>query len=229
MHFRKAMKRRRFVTSLLAAPAAPAVMSAVQAPPPAKTPQQQPQPQPPTPARQESRQPPTVPNLQLTEVDLTAEPAAHFFTGTQLSTLRKLGNLMMPPMKGHPGSTEAQAPEFLDFLISVSPEDRQKSYQFGLDQLESQAKQEHQKSFCDLDEAAAGAILKPLLVPRPWPQDLPSDPLQSFLAQVHEDLRNATENSREWATAAEKSGHRFTRGFRGSGYYWYPIDPISQG
>ncbi len=166
MHFRKAMKRRRFVTSLLAAPAAPAVMSAVQAPPPAKTPQQQPQPQPPTPARQESRQPPMVPNLQLTEVDLTAEPAAHFFTGTQLSTLRKLGNLMMPPMKGHPGSTEAQAPEFLDFLISVSPEDRQKSYQFGLDQLESQAKQRAPKillrpgrsrSRSDLEAAACTA------------------------------------------------------------------------
>jgi hypothetical protein len=71
--------------------------------------------------------------------------------------------------------------------------------------------------------------LRPLLVVRPWAEDFPSDPLQKFIAQVHEDLRAATENSREWAAASEKSGRRFTRGFRGSGYYWFPIDPISQG
>lgn len=223
------MKRRRFVQSLLAAPAVPTAVAAIQAPPPANAPQQQPQPQANTPARQDSRQPPEVPKLKVTEVDLTAEPSPHFFSTVQFATVRKLGATLMPPLKNNPGALEAQAPEFLDFLISVSPADRQKSYQFGLDQLESQAKQKYQKSFCDLDGPQMDAILKPLLVARPWPQDLPADPLQGFLAQVHEDLRNATVNSREWAIASEKSGHRFTRGFRGTGYYWFPIDPISQG
>jgi hypothetical protein len=77
-----------------------------------------------------------------------------------------------------------------------------------------------------LDAQQADTILKPLLVARPWPEDLPSDPLQNFMAQVHEDLRTATMNSREWAAASEKSGHRFSRRSRTSGYYWAPIDPI---
>jgi hypothetical protein len=223
------MKRRKFVQSLLAAPAVPAALGASQAPPPAAAPKQQPEPKANTPARQEPRQPPSVPHLDLTEVDVTAEPAPHFFTPAQFATLRKLGAILMPPLKNNPGALDAQAPEFIDFLIGVSPAERQKSYQFGLDQLEAQAKSKYGKSFCDVDDAQAGAILRPLLVPRFWPEDLPSDPLQAFVAQVHEDLRTATMNSREWAAASEKSGHHFTRGFRGSGYYWFPIDPISQG
>lgn len=223
------MKRRKFVQSLLAAPAVPVVLEGAQASPPATTPKQQPPPQANTPARQESRQPPSVAYLEVTEVDLTAAPAPHFFTSTQFANLRKLGAVMMPPLKNNPGALEAQAPEFLDFLISASPAPRQRSYQFGLDRVEAQAREKYQKSFCDLDAPQVDAILRPLLVARPWPEDLPDDPLKGFVAQVHEDLRTATMNSREWAAASEKSGHHFTRGFRGSGYYWFPIDPISQG
>lgn len=223
------MKRRKFVQSLFIAPVAPAVAAAAQASPPATTPQQQPTPQPNTPARQVPRQPPEVPKLEVTSVDLTAESAPHYFTTVQFATLRKLGALLIPPVKNNPGAVETQAPEFLDFLISVSPGDRQKTYQFGLDSLEKQSKDQFQKSFCDLDAQQADRILRPLLVARPWPEDLPGDPLQSFVAQVHEDLRTATMNSREWAAASEKSGHRFSRRFRGSGYYWAPIDPISEG
>jgi hypothetical protein len=223
------MKRRNFVQSLLAAPAVPVALEAAQAPPPAAQPKQQPQPQPNTPARQEPRQPPSAAYLQVTEADLTAGPAPHYFTGTQLATLRKLGAVLMPPLKNNPGALDAQAPEFIDFLISVSPEPRQKSYQFGLDQLETRAKSKFGKSFCNLDDSQAGHLLRPLMVARFWPEDLPEDPLQAFVAQVHEDLRTATTNSREWAAASEKSGHHFTRGFRGSGYYWFPIDPIGQG
>lgn len=162
-------------------------------------------------------------------MDLVGQPAPHYFNETQFSTLRKLGSILMPPLKNNPGALDAKAPEFLDFLISASPEDRQVLYLSGLDRLEEQSRDKFQKSFCDLNDQQAGEILKPLLVVRPWPQDLPSDPLQNFMAQVHEDLRTATMNSREWAEASEKSGHLFTRGFRTSGYYWAPIDPISQG
>ncbi len=227
------MKRRNFVHSLLVAPVVPAVVPELangqQAPPPKTAPQQQPVPQPNTPARQVPRQPPEVPKLNVVAPDLTAEPAPHYFTHTQFATLRKLAEMLVPPIKNNPGALEAEAPEFLDFLLSVSPGDRQKLYQFGLDRIETQAKEKFQHSFCDLDAKQADQILRPLLVARPWPEDLPSDPLQNFMTQVHEDLRTATMNSRQWAAAAEKSGHRFSRGFRGSGYYWYPIDPISEG
>ncbi len=223
------MKRRNFVRSLLVAPAAPAIVLGGQAAQPHTTPRQQAAPKPNTPARQISRQPHDVPHLELSPVDLSGQPAQHYFTEVQFSTLRKLGGILVPPLKNNPGALEAQAPEFLDFLISASPEDRQVLYLSGLDRLEEQSKDKFQKSFCDLDAQQAGEILRPLMVVRPWPQDLPSDPLQNFMAQVHEDLRTATMNSREWAAASEKSGRLFTRGSRTSGYYWAPIDPISEG
>ena len=131
----------------------------------------------------------------------------------------------MPPLKGNPGALEADAPEFLDFLISVSPADRQKLYRQGLDQLNASAKNHFHKSLAELDTTQADSILKPLLVARPWPEDLPGDPMQTFIAQVHEDFRTATMNSREWA-AWQHIGGRFTRG---SGMYWAPIDPVVRG
>jgi hypothetical protein len=218
------MKRRKFIHGLLAVPAASTMVEAAQAP--AAAPQQQPQPKPATPARQEPHQSAGVPKLSVTSADLTAEPAPHFFTSVQFATLQKLGELLVPPLKNNPAALDAKAPEFLDFLIGVSPVDRQKSYQFGLDQLEFQAKRKFKTSFHELQAMQADAILKPLPVTRFWPQDLPSDPLQAFIAQVHNDLRTATANSREWAAASEKSGRLFSRGSRNSGYYVKPIDPI---
>jgi Gluconate 2-dehydrogenase subunit 3 len=213
------MKRRNFVRSALTASVLPAVVlaeqSPVQQPPPAAT----------TPARQVPRQAQNVPHLAVTNVDQTAETSPHFFTATQLATLTKLGSILMPPIKDKPGALDAQAPEFLDFLLGVSPKDRQLSYQHGLDTLNAQATKAFGKPFASLDNKQADTLIRPLLVTRPWPQDLPKDAMKSFFAQVHEDLRTATTNSREWAAALTKSGSRFTRG--GSGLYWAPIDPIS--
>lgn len=216
------IKRRGFVKSLLLTPAVPAALSAQQTPTP-----QQPVPQPNTPARQVPQQPKSPVRLKTTEADLAAETAPHFFTADQFAALRKLGAILMPPIKGNPGALEAQAPEFLDFLIGVSPEDRKKLFRNGLDQLNAQAKRKYTKSFADLNATEADAILRPLLVVRPWPEDLPSDPLKSFVTQVHDDLRTATMNSREWAQATAKSPRRFSRGSRASGLYWAPIDPVS--
>ena len=224
------MKRRNFVQNLLLAPVAPAVAAAAtQAPSQQPATHQKPATEPKTPIRERPWGPHDVPKLDLTGVDLTGLPAPHYFTAAQFATLQKLGGLLVPPLKNNPGALEAQAPEFLDFLIGASPDDRQNLYRFGLDSLDSQSKDQFQKPFCDLNAQQADRILRPLLVVRPWAEDFPSDPLQKFIAQVHEDLRTATTNSREWAAASEKSGRHFTRGFRGSGYYWFPIDPISQG
>lgn len=224
------MKRRNFVQNLLLAPVAPAVAAAAtQAPSPETTPHQKPATEPKTLVRERRWGPHDVPKLDLTGVDLTGQPAPHYFTAAQFATLRKLGALLVPPLKNNPGALDAQAPEFLDFLISASPDDRQNLYRFGLDSLDSQSRDQFEKPFCDLDAQQADRILRPLLVVRPWSEDFPSDPLKKFIAQVHDDLRTATMNSREWAAASEKSGRHFTRGFRGSGYYWFPIDPINQG
>src|SRR3954452_311243 len=218
------IKRRRFVQNLLAKSAAAPVLGSAQQQPPGG--QQQPVPQPNTPARQEPRQPQVIPTLKLTQPDLAADTFPHFFIAEQFATLKKLGSVLMPAMKGNPGASEARAPEFLDFLLSVSLPERQKTYKDGLDHLTSAANSKYQRPFADLNAAEVDGIIRPLMAVRFWPEDLPRDPMQSFMSQVHEDLRTATMNSRKWAAAAQNSGHRFTRGFRGSGLYWAPIDPV---
>ncbi|HEX4770033.1 MAG TPA: gluconate 2-dehydrogenase subunit 3 family protein [Bryobacteraceae bacterium] len=222
------MKRRDFVQNLLITPVAPAIASA-QTAPPAEPARQQPLPQANPQMRQTPQQPHEIPKLPTTDADLTAQTAPQYFTALEFATLRKLGEILMPPIKNNPGAIEAGAPEFLDFLISVSPEERQKLYRFGLDSLEQQSKHKFEKSFSELNAEQADSILRPLLASRFWPRDPFKDPMHNFIAEVHEDLRTATMNSREWAAASERGGHRFSRGFRGTGYYWYPIDPISEG
>jgi len=76
--------------------------------------------------------------------DAVAQTSTHFFTETQTATLRHLSELLQPPYKTYPGAVEAGAPDFLDFLIGVSPADRQQMYQSGLDRLESEAHQRFQ-------------------------------------------------------------------------------------
>lgn len=223
------MKRRNFVQNLLIAPVAPAVVLGGQTAPPTEPARKQPTPQANPPMRQAPQQPAEIPKLATTSADLTAETAQRYFTDIQFASLRKLAEVMMPPLKNNPGAIEAEAPEFLDFLISVSPAERQDLYRSGLDKLEKESKHKFQKSFGDLEIQQADEILRPLMVVRPWPKDMPEDRTEAFIAEVHEDLRTATINSREWATASEKTGHRFSRQFRGTGYYWFPIDPISEG
>lgn len=207
------IKRRGFVRGLILAPAAQAAFTA-----------QQPTAQPATPGRPAAPAPP--PKLKTTDPDLTAETHVHFFTPAQFAVLEKLGELLMPPLKGNPGAIEAQAPQFLDFLVSVSPAPRQKLYRDGLDHLDTLSKQKFGKLFPQLDAKQADAILRPLLTVRYWTQDRPTDRYQDFLAQAHDDLRTATTNSKEWAEAAEKSGRRFTRGSQARGFWWAPIDPV---
>jgi len=114
------MKRRRFIQALAATPAAPALLA------------QQVQPS--------QQAPPAEASLRYSLPDAAAEPVLHFFTAQQFAALRKLSDFLMPPVNGAPGALEAKAPEFLDFLLSQSPADRQQLYRSGLDVLNAQAR-----------------------------------------------------------------------------------------
>jgi hypothetical protein len=213
------MKRRRFVQSLLAAPAiAPLATEQTQ----------RPAAQPNTPARQVPQQPQEIGQLAVTQPDLIAETGQRFFTADQFGALQKLAAVLMPPLKGKPGALDAHAPEFLDFLIGVSPADRQSLYRNGLDALNRAAQQQFHTTFQVLEGAQVDAIIRPLLVARYWPQEMPEDPQKNFMAQVHEDLRTATMNSREWAGEGSQapSQSRPRRFNRSRGLYWRPIDPV---
>jgi len=212
------MKRRNFVQSLLIVPAA--TVAAEQTAPPAPAPQSPP----PAPHPiQNPRSAQNVSKLALVEPDSAAETITSFFTPVQFATLNKLAEILVPPIKSNPGALDAHAPEFLDFLISRSPAPDQKLYRNGLDGLTTAAQKHFHKPFAELDAQQADAIIRPLLVVRAWDRDIPKDPMQHFLVQVHDDLRTATMNSAEWAASGATSGRgRFNQGRR---FYWKPIDP----
>ena len=190
------MQRRRFVQAVTTAGAAAGTLSAQQQPAPAK--------------------------INTVPAEAAAEPAARFFTASQFATLRSLSALLQPAANGRPGAIEAGVPEFLDFLIGVSPSPRQTLYRAGLDHLETESRRIFQKPFADLAAGQADKVLRPLLVP--WTFDPPKDPHQRFLADVRADVRTATMNSKEMSQVAAASSRR-RRGPGGAAPYWLPIDP----
>lgn len=164
-----------------------------------------------------------MPRIPVVDADEAGVTVARYFTAAQFSALRKLSGLLMPPMKGNIGALDCDAPEFIDFLISSSPADRQILYKGGLDGLNAAARRQFGKLFADLDNVQADAVLKPLVVPVAWAYDPPKDPMKHFVYQAHQDIRTATRNSIEASKAQAGSGRR---GGGGAGLYWHPIDPV---
>ena len=223
------MKRRGFVKTLVALPAVPALADQQQAPANPQTPVQ-----PPAGGRGGAGGgrfgQGNIPKFELTSTETLGEPVVRFFTAPQFAALRRLSDVLMPPMGGFPGALDCGAPEFLDFLIGSSPADRQSIYRNGLDTLNVRAKKQFSKSFAELDNTQADTVIRPLLAPLPWAYDLPKDPAMRFLAEAHRDIRTATQNSREWAAAGAASGRRGGAfGGGGGGSYINSIDPIYKG
>ena len=216
------MKRRRFVQALAVVPAASTL--AQQTAPPAAQPGA-----PPAGGRGGGggRFGGNIPKLEITPPEEVGAVSQRFFTPQQFAALRKLSDILMPPMRGNPGALTAGAPEFLDFLLGVSPVDRQRLYRNGLDTLNARAKKQFDKSFAELDASQADKIIRAMLVPVPWVKDPPKDPLQHFMTSAHDDIRRATTNSKEYADAGAAAGRG--RGFGGGGQYVLPIDPIYRG
>src|SRR6185312_10100767 len=161
------MKRRRFMQALAAAPAVPALAQQVRPAPPSGG----------RSSRGALGVEQGVKEFELTQPDAVADPAARFFTPAQFGALKKLSDALMPPMSGNPGAIECEAPEFLDFLIGVSPVEQQQLYRGGLDALNAKAKAKFSKSFAELDPKQVDAVLRPLLAATPWAWDLPKDPV----------------------------------------------------
>jgi len=163
------------------------------------------------------------PAIPSTIPDAVATTEQHYFNAERMETLRKLGDILLPPINGYPGSAQASAPEFIDFLISVSPTDRQKMYLDGLDRLNSEAHKQFRIPFSQVNAHQADALIRPWL--RTWMVDHPpTEPFAHFINVVHEDIRTATMNSQLWSIAATSAGERAP----GIGLYWSPIDPDIQ-
>src|SRR5437868_4456932 len=148
--------------------------------------------------------------------DTVAQTDAYFFNEQQLATLRRLSEILMPPLRGYPGAKEAGAAEFLDFLIGVSPADRQQMYQSGLDRLDAEAKLHFGVPFSKVDKTQADQLIRPWL--RTWITDHPpTEPYARFINFVHSDIRTATINSEAWSKARERAPEMEL--------YWFPVDP----
>jgi hypothetical protein len=151
------------------------------------------------------------PKVDLSVADANAEPVARFFTKDQFAALTRLCDLLEPPNGKLPGAREAHAPEFLDFLISVSPADRQNLYRTGLDRLNAH------RPFATVDDAQVATLLEPLK--RPWTYEDPADQLENFLRAAKTDIMEATRNSYEYISVASRGSRRAG----GVGEFWYPI------
>jgi hypothetical protein len=152
--------------------------------------------------------------------DSVAQTDAHFFGEQQTATLRRLCEMLMPPLKGYPGALDAGTPEFLDFLIGVSPRDRKQMYLSGLDWLNAEAQRMFFTEFAKTTNLQADALIRPWL--RTWMTDHPpTEEHAAFVNAAHSDIREATINSQAWNEAARAAGHRST----GLDLYWYPVDP----
>jgi hypothetical protein len=201
------MRRRGFVKALAAIPAAPALMAQQTAPAQA-------------PAAPSVRPPSEeLPVLTPSVPDAAGEMTPKFFTPVQLSTLRRVSDLLMPALNGTPGALDAKAAEFLDFLIGESPADRQRVYKDGLDALNAQSVQQFKKPFAELEAPHSDVLLAALR--KPWTFEEPSDSVATFLRMAKQDVRTATVNSREYSATATTGGGRR---FGGGGLYWYPLD-----
>jgi Gluconate 2-dehydrogenase subunit 3 len=160
--------------------------------------------------------------LQLSTLvpDAVAQTDVHFFNPRQTATLRRLCALLMPPLNGYPGALETATPEFLDFLVSVSPQDQKQMYLEGLEWLDAESHRMFFMDFAMTSDIQADALIRPWL--RAWMNDHPpTEPKARFVNLVHNAIRTATVNSQAWSDAAQAEGDTET----GVDLYWYPVDP----
>jgi hypothetical protein len=161
------------------------------------------------------------PPLSITTLvpDAVASTTTLFFTNAQMAALRQLCEVLLPPMNGHPGALDASAPEFLDFLISVSPADRQQMYRDGLNRLNDEARSKFGIPFSAVNATQADALIGPWL--KAWMNDHPpQEPYERFISLAHADIRTATINSQAWSEAEVNAGKRKP----GVGLYWFPVE-----
>ncbi len=167
---------------------------------------------------------PKTPVPSTVAADGIAETQASFFTTTQLATLTRLSDLLLPSDASKPGAVQADTPLFLDFLVGSSPASRQQLYSSGLDWLNAEAKAKYHLSFSELDQSQADALVRPWL--RTWMSDHPpTERHADFINIAHEDIRTATMNSRIWDDADAAAGRDWVTG----GLYWSPIEPDMAG
>ncbi|MBS1854476.1 MAG: gluconate 2-dehydrogenase subunit 3 family protein [Acidobacteria bacterium] len=196
------MKRRQAIQALIGVPAAAAIPLQVAVSAPAQ-------------AQSQAQE---IPKLATVGTEAAGEAIPRYFPASERAALARLADAIVPGGAGRVGAREAGAVEFLDFLISQSPAERQERYRAGLARLQREAQTRYGAAFEALSASQADALLGPLRAA--WTYAPPADEFARFLDEVKEDLITATMNSREYAAAQAAAGRRGT----GIGTYWYPVE-----
>ena len=158
------------------------------------------------------------PKLDTAVADAAVEALHPFCSADQFAALERLADVLMPAAGDSPGARDADVAQFLDFLISASPPDRQAQYRDGLDKLNAGARSRYGKPFAQLAPVENDSLLAPLR--EAWTFAEPADSLAQFLRAAKMDVMHATMNSRQWSEARAKRSRRAS----GLGMYWYPIE-----
>ena len=205
------MERRDFVRVMAIAVAAPGVLLAQNANPSPPLPA-------PVPWTTGLNAATPIPQTQL--ADAVSQAELLFFTPSQMATLERLSDVLVPSLGDKPGAIASETPAFMDFLIGGSPADRRQLYQGGLDWLDGEAKRRFSKPFAALDTPQIDSLLQPWM--RTWMNDHPpTEAHADFINIAHADIRYATTNSKAWSEAPSVNGQEPSR----PGLYWYPIEP----
>ena len=200
------MKRRKWLQSVITAPALAASTASPQASAqqPAATPV--------------ARSVDDAPKLPLASPEQVSDAGKRFLSDLQRSTLTALCAQVLPAKNGRPGAVDAGVPDFLDFLLSQSPAARQTLYRSGLDRLNAEARRRFQKDFASIAPTDAAPLLAPL--ENPWKFEASGNAAEEFLKATKEDIFQATINSRAWADSL--SGR--SRAASGMGQYYFTIE-----
>ncbi|MCB1018897.1 MAG: gluconate 2-dehydrogenase subunit 3 family protein [Bryobacterales bacterium] len=151
--------------------------------------------------------------------DLGGPTTPSYFSERDLATLTRLSDLLMPPMDGKPGALDAEVPQFLDFYVAQSPQERRDVYRAGLETLHNRALTQFGKTFAKLSDSEADKLIAPPLAV-PWTLSAPADPLAAFLREAKKDVMNATKNAYVYVTTQGRTRSRQ----RSSSLYWYTIE-----
>jgi len=146
----------------------------------------------------------TPPVFAVSSPETVATGVPVFFAAAEFATFRKLADKILPPDENEPGAIQAEAPEFLDFLLSQSPAPLQSLYRNGVRELDKRSLARFKRPFTALEQPEIATVLAPLS--EAWTYRGPTEPYAQFLQAAKVAVFQATTNSRQWAEAA--SGRR---------------------
>jgi hypothetical protein len=102
-----------------------------------------------------------------------------FFTPREWDTVRVLVDLIIPADDKSGSATEAQVPEFMDFMLNVGSEARQRTFRDGLAWLDSEMTRRFDVAFVNASDEQRRALLDDIAWPARAPEEL-SDGVSFF-------------------------------------------------